>query len=307
MPESVRAALIAPGPFDGVTAAAAGRPLVFAVRTDPGGTTGRVWDAASGVAIGAPIAGVPEPRAFGLLPDGPALAWSHRDRIRVLAGGGETVLEPERATPPELIGLVVHGGRGAVAAVFGPARDAEVVVWDAASGDRLAAFGAWLGDRTALDGWILHAPPGTGPLIGLARDTDRGDGALRIGLWDVERGEEIGRVPGAGDGRPAIAAGPDGPIIVQPADGEVSVRAPGGPPAVLAAPGRPEQVAAVWCGGRLLVAADVPDDPGTLLTWCAPGPTRARRVRVPGRVNDFALAADGALVVATDEGLHRIP
>lgn len=300
MPESVRAGLLAPGPFDGVTAAAAG-PLVFAARA---GGTGQAWDLASGAVAGAPVPDLPEPWAFGLLPAGPALAWTHRDRIHVLAGGAETVVEPDHATPPELVGLAVHGGRGAVVAVFGPARDAEIAVWDAASGARLAAFGAWLGHRTALDRWLLHAPPAAGPLIGLTCDSDREGDAPYLGVLDVERGEEVGRVPSPGHGRPAVTMGPDGLIVVQPAAGELAVRTLQGPLTVLSAPGRPDQVAAVWSGGRLHVAAEAS---GAVLTWQAPDPRPARRVTVPAPVNDFALAAGGAVVIATDEGLYTAP
>ncbi|TDD83397.1 hypothetical protein [Actinomadura rubrisoli] len=322
MPESVPAFPLAPGTYDSVAATTAGPPLVLASRAGEGACLGQAWDLAARAALGPPIPDFPYEGtewAFGLLPGGsPVVAWSHRDRMHVhdLASGAELVLEPERAAQPDLVGLAVYEGRGAVVAVFGPAHDAEVVVWDAATGDRLEEFGVWLGHWSAIDRWLLHAPPATGPLIGLTCDIERVDGAddvvdaYYVSVLDVERGEEVACLPSAGSRHAAFAQGPAGTVLVQPGHSGLLVRdLDGGRVAALGAPDHCDQVAAATVSGRLIVAADLPGRPGTLLAWDAASPAPSHQVKVPAPVNDFALTADGTITVATDDGLYtaRIP
>ncbi|MEU9018404.1 hypothetical protein [Actinomadura sp. NPDC048394] len=298
MPESV----LAQGAFDGVAATAAGPPLAFTSRAGQGAGVGQAWDLRARTALGPPIPDFPDHRtewAFGLLPGGaPVVAWTHRDRVHVhdLSTGGELTVDGQ----PDLLGLAVHGGRGAVVAVFGPASDARVAVLDARTGDLLAEFGVWLGHWTAIDRWVLHATPASGPLVGVACDTER-----TIGLLDVEREEEAASLPSSG-AHAVLAPGPDGPpLLVQPSGAEVHVQTLDGDPAVvLPAPGDVGAVAATVAGDRFLVAAEAGDD---LLVWDAASVTPTRRVPVAGRVNDLALATDGTLIAATDTGLRLAP
>lgn len=295
MPESMSAAPLADGSFDGVAATAEGPPLAFTSRAAPGVHAGQLWDLTAGAALGPPIPDFPAERAdwtFGLLAGSPVVAWTHRDRVHVhdLGTGRELTLDGQ----PDLLGLAVHGGRGAVVAVFGPASDAEVVVWDALTGDRLACFALWLGHGTAIGRSILHATPATGSLVTLTGGAD-------VILLDVERGEDIATLP---SGRAVPAPSPDGIVLVQPSESGLRTRAlDGGPLAVLTSPARCDLVAASG-DGRLLVAARLQDDPATVLAWDAGASAPSHLVKAPAPVNDLALAPDGTLLAATDEGLH---
>lgn len=241
---------------------------------------------AAGTALGPPLPDLPDgwaEWAFGLLPapggDFPAVAWTHRDRIHV------------------------HDLR------------TEVVVWDARTGDRLGDFGVWLGHWTAIDRWILHATPATGPFVGLTCDTDRVDvgedgtvdvvDAYYVSVLDVERGEEIAWLPSLGSRRAVFAQGPDGTVLVQPDHAELLVRRLDGELlAALKTPGPCDQVAAASLDGRLAVVAGLHDEPGVLLAWDAASCEPSLRVEVPAPVNAMALAPGGALAAATDEGLY---
>ncbi|QXJ21612.1 hypothetical protein AGRA3207_002482 [Actinomadura graeca] len=312
MLQSVPAGPSAPGMFDGVAVTAAGTPRAFTSQAGTGANLGQAWDLASGAPAGPPVPDFPDDRAdwaFGL-PDGaPVVAWTRRDRIHVhdLRTGGEVTLEPDRSAPPDLVGLSAHRGRGAVVAVFGPAHDAEVVVWDAATGDRLAEFGVWLGHSSAIGRRLL---PVAGPLVALIRDTGRADGAdgaagCSVGVLDVERGEEVACPPSLGSGRAAFAECPGGPVLVQPGStGLVARHLDGTRFAVLPAPLACDQVAAASASGRLLAAAGVSG--GTVLVWDAADPGRPRRIRIPAPVNDLALSPDGTLAAATDDGLYTV-
>ncbi|TDC97297.1 hypothetical protein [Actinomadura sp. 7K507] len=297
MPESVPAGLLAQGSFDGVAATAEGPPLAFTSRAAPGIDVGQAWDLTAGLAVGPPFAGFPAERAewaFGFPAGSPIVTWTHRDRVHVhdLGTGHELSLEGQ----PELLGLALHDGRAAVVAVFGPANDAEAVVWDARTGDRLTEFPLWLGHQTAIDRWILHATPATGALIGLP-----GDSALS--LLDVERGEEIAAFP---PDYAVLTPTPDGLVIVQPGESALRVHGLDGERLTdLTAPGPCDQVAAALAGGRLLVAAVLRDDPSTVLAWDAANPAPSHRIKIPAGVNDLALAPDGTLLTATDEGLYE--
>lgn len=292
MPESV----LAEGAFDGVAAAAGGPPLAYASRSGQGANTGRAWDLAAGSALGPPIPDFPVDRAewaFGVPAGSPVVAWTHRDRVHVhdLHTGHELTMDGR----PDLLGLAVHHGRGAVVAVFGPANDAEVVVWDVLTGERLAGFPFWLGHRTALGRWILHTTPAAGPLIGLPGDT-------AVSLLDVERGEEIAAVPSA---CVALTPSPDGLVLVEPTPSELRVLGLDGDRlTTLPLPGRCTHAAAASAGGRLLIAAAVQDDPGTVFAWDAAESVPSHRVEAPAPVNDLAIAPDGTLLAATDAGLH---
>ncbi|WP_131742697.1 hypothetical protein [Actinomadura roseirufa] len=321
MPESVRADLLAAGTFESVAAAAEGAPLVFAARAGEGANLGQAWDAAAGAAFGPALPGFCEDWAFGVLPgpDGasPVVAWTHRDRLHVhdLRSGAELALEPGRAVHPDLVGLAVHGGRGAVVAVFGPAHGAEVVVWDARTGHRLGECGVFLGHWSAIERRVLHGVPATGPLIGLTRDTDRAEdaedgapGARHVSVLDVERGEEVAALPSEGSPDAAFLHGPGGAVLVQPGRGEVLVRRLDGERvAALETTVSCERVAAASVDGSLLVVADDRDDPCALLAWDTASTAPHRRLEVPAPVNDLALASDGTLVAATDRGLYRCP
>ncbi|HEY8479663.1 MAG TPA: hypothetical protein VIL71_07525 [Spirillospora sp.] len=297
MPESVLAEEQARGSFDGVAVTSEGAPLAFVSQAAPGANTGRAWDVTAGVAIGPPIPDFPADHAgwaFGAPAGSPLVAWTHRDRVHVhdLGTGHEATVEGE----PELLGLTVHGGRPAVAAVFGPASDAEVVVWDALTGDPLTEFGVWLGHRTAVGRCVLHATPATGPLIGVP-----GDAALSI--LDVERGEEITTLPPS---HAVLAPSPDGLVVVQAGESGLDVRGLDGDRlAVLTAPSPCDQIAAAQAGGGLLVAVVPRDDPAAVLVWNAAAPAPAHRVEIASPVNDLAVAPDGTLLVATDAGLHQ--
>ncbi|MFI0404558.1 hypothetical protein [Actinomadura sp. 3N508] len=294
MPESVQAAPLADGSFDGVAATAEGHPLVFTSRTAYGANTGQAWDLATGAMLGPPIPDFPAGRAewtFGLPTGSPTVAWTHRDRVHVqdVRTGRELALDGQ----PDLLALAVHGGRGAVVAIFGPANDAEVVVWDAVTGDRLAEFALWLGHGTAIDRTALHATPVSGPLIALTGGAD-------AVVLDVERGEEV------------TARTAHGLILVRPVENALHVRGLDGDRlTVLTAPAPCDRVTTLsGATDDLLVAAGLEGDPCTILAWDAVpsesemplGPSHC--VKVPAPVNDLALAPDGTLLTATDEGLY---
>ncbi|MFB4298899.1 hypothetical protein [Actinomadura sp. NTSP31] len=291
--------VLARGAFDGVAATAAGPPLAFTTRAGQGANIGQAWDLRTRSPLGPPIPDFPDHRAewaFGLLPDGsPVAAWTHRDRVHVHdpSTGAEFTVDGQ----PDLIGLAVHDGRGAVVAVFGPANDAKVVVWDARNGDLRAEFGIWLGHWTAIDRWILHATPASGPLVGLACDTER-----TIGILDIEREEETASLPSSGS-HAVLAPSPDGPpLLVQPDGAELLVRTLDGDlAATLTAPADIGPVAASIVDGRFMAAAAVHD---ALLVWDAASATPSQRVPIPAAVNDLALTTDGTLLAATDTGLH---
>ncbi|WP_067452697.1 hypothetical protein [Actinomadura macra] len=310
MLQSVPAGPSAPGMFDGVAVTAAGTPLAFTSQAGTGANLGQAWDLASGSPLGPPVPDFPDDRAewaFGL-PDGaPVVVWTRRDRIHVhdLRTGDDLTLEPDRSAHPDLVGLSSHHGRGAVVAVFGPAHDAEVVLWDAANGDRLGEFGVWLGHSSAIDRRLL---PATGPLVGLVCDTERAGGTdcCQVSILDVERGAEVARLPSPGSRCAAFAEGPAGPVLVQPGlTGLVVRHLDGGPLAELPAPIVCDQVAAASAFGRLLAAADTPG--GAVLLWDVAAPDDLRHIRMPAPINDLALTPDGTSAVATDNGLYTIP
>ncbi|XRQ04777.1 hypothetical protein ACN3XK_50695 [Actinomadura welshii] len=296
MPESVLADQLVQASFDGVAAATEGPPLVFASQAAPGANIGQAWDAATGIAIGPPIPDFPADRAgwaFGAPAGSPVVAWTHRDRVHVhdLGTGRETAVDGQ----PDLVGLAAHTGRAAVVGVFGPASDAEVVVWDVVTGERLAAFTVWLGHRTAIDRWVLHATPATGPLIGLPGDS-------AVSLLDVERGEEVASLPAACT---VLGPTPDGLVAVQPAPDALHVRGLDGGQLAVLPTGNPCDLVAVSADDPL-VAAACADDPGTVLVWAAAatGAAPSFGVKVPSPVNDLAVAPGATLVAATDTGLY---
>ncbi|WP_329522045.1 WD40 repeat domain-containing protein [Spirillospora sp. NBC_01491] len=306
MPESVLTSLLAPGEFDGVAATASGDALAFASGSANGhGGVGRAWNLRTGAA-GPPIPDLPDGLwAFALVPGGPVAAWCHRDRVHVCDPftGAERELDHERAVQPDLVGLAERHGRGVVVAVFGPAGDAEVVLWDAGTGEPAGEFGVWLGHRSAIDGQPLHA---TGRLVGIACDAERGDGTGAehyVGVLDVERGEEVARL--AGPGRLTAVAGP---VLVQAGPGELRVRrlATGDHLAALALPDAPDTLAAATVAGRTVIVTGTGD---RLLTWDVARARPVHRIDLPAPATDLALAADGTLLAATRTGLHtgRLP
>ncbi|MGI5420103.1 hypothetical protein [Actinomadura luteofluorescens] len=296
MPESVLADPLARGSFDGVTATAERPSLAFTSRIGQGVNTGQAWDLAAGAPLGPPIPDFPADRAewaFGLPAGSPTVAWTHRDRLHVhdLCTGRELTLDAH----PDLLGLTVHHGRGAVVAVFGPANDAEVAVWDAGTGERLADFRLWLGHHTAVGRGLLHATPATGALAGLA-----GDAAVT--LLDLERGEEISAVP---PGCATLTPSPDGLVLLCPSPEGLGVHGLDGDRlATLSVPAPCGHVAAALVGGHLLVAAALHDAPGTVFAWNAAAPEPSHRIDLPAPANDLALAPDGTLLAATDTALY---
>lgn len=297
MPESVLASPLADGSFDGVAAASGGTPLAFASQAAQGANAGLAWDLAARAVLGPPIPDFPADRAawtFGApAADTPIVAWTHRERVHVQppGAGTELVLDGQ----PDLLGLAAHRGRAAVVAVFGPANDARVAVWDARSGDQLAEFALWLGHGTAIDRAVLHATPATGPLVALAGEAD-------VVVLDVERGEDVAALP---FGNVVLAASARGPVLVQPARNALHVRCLNGDwVAVLTAPGPCHPVAATGSGRSLLAAAALDDDPCTVLAWDADDSTPSHDVKVPAPVTELALCPDGTLVAATDDGLY---
>lgn len=296
MPESVLADPLARGSFDGVAATAERPSLAFTSQVGQGVNTGQAWDLAAGAPLGPPIPGFPADRAdwaFGLPAGSPTVAWTHRDRLHVhdLGTGGELVLDAH----PDLLGLTVHHGRGAVVAVFGPANDAEVAVWDALTGDRLADFRLWLGHRSAVGRRLLHATPATGALAGLTGDST-------ATLLDLERGEEIASAP---SGAATLAPSPDGLVLLCPSPEGLGVHGLDGHRlATLSTPAQCDQVTAALVDGHLLVAAALQDAPDTLVAWNAAAPAPSHRVKLPTPANDLALAPDGTLLAATDTALY---
>ncbi|MEU8119738.1 hypothetical protein AB0C21_13635 [Spirillospora sp. NPDC049024] len=296
MPESVLAGPLARGSFDGVAATAERPPLAFTSRVGQGVNTGQAWDLAAGAPLGPPIPDFPADRAdwaFGVPAGSPTVAWTHRDRLHVhdLGTGRDVILDAH----PDLLGLAVHHGRAAVVAVFGPASDAEVAVWDALTGDRLAGFHLWLGHGSAVDRRLLHATPATGPLAALT-----GDSATT--LLDLERGEEIAAVPTAAG---SLAPSPDGLVLVCPTPDDLGVHGlDGARLASLSVPAPVDQTAAALVDGHLLVAAVLQDAPDTLFAWNAAAPAPSHRVKLPAPANDLALAPDGTLLAATDTALY---
>jgi hypothetical protein len=286
---------LAQGSFDSVAATAEGAPLAFTSQAARGANTGQLWDLTAGAALGAPLPDFPADRAdwaFGVPAGSPTVAWTHRDRVHVhdLSTGHEPVFDAQ----PDLLGLAAHHGRAAAVAVFGPANDAEVVVHDALTGDRLGEFTLWLGPR-AIDRWILHATPATGPLIGLPGDS-------AVSLVDIERGEEIAALPAS---YAILTPSPDGLVLVQPTPTDLRVYGLDGDRlATLETPSPCDQVAASQVADRLLVAAALQDDPGTLLAWDAATPAPSHQIKIPSPVNDLALAPDGTLLTATDQALY---
>lgn len=299
MPESVLADPLARGSFDGVAATAERPSLAFTSRVGQGVNTGQAWDLAAGAPLGPPIPDFPADRAdwaFGLLAGSPTVAWTHRDRLHVhdLGTGRELALDAH----PDLLGLTVHHGRGAVVAVFGPANDAEVAVWDALTGDRLADFRLWLGHHSALGRRLLHATPATGALTALTGLT--GDSTVR--LLDLERGEEIAAAP---SGAATLTPSPDGLVLLSPTPEGLGVQGLDGDRlATLSTPAPCDQVAGGLVDGHLLVAAALRDAPDTLVAWNAAVPTPSHRIKLPTPANDLALAPDGTLLAATDTALY---
>lgn len=296
MPESVLADPLARGSFDGVAATAERPSLAFTSRVGQGVNTGQAWDLASGAPLGPPIPDFPADRAdwaFGLPAGSPTVAWTHRDRLHVhdLGTGRELILDAH----PDLLGLTVHHGRGAVVAVFGPANDAEVAVWDALTGDRLADFHLWLGHHSAIGRRFLHATPATGALAGLTGDST-------VTLLDLERGEEIAAAP---SGAATLTPSPDGLVLLCPTPEGLGVHGLDGDRlATLSTPAPCDQVAAALVDGHLLVAAALQDAPDTLVAWNAAAPAPSHRIRLPAPANDLALAPDGTLLAATDAALY---
>ena len=294
MPESVLAEPLAQGSFDGVAVTAEGAPQAFPSQAARGANAGQLWDLTAGAALGAPIPGFPTDRAewaFGVPAGSPTVAWTYRDRVHVhdLSTGHEPAFDGR----PDLLGLAVHDGRAAVVAVFGPASDAEAVVWDAVTGERLAEFTLWLGHRTAIDRWVLHATPATGPLVGLPGDAG-------VSLLDVERGEEIAALPAT-----VLTPSPDGLVLVHSTPSDLRVCGLDGDLlATLETPAPCDRTTAALVDDRLLVAAALQDEPGTLLAWDAAALSPSHRIKIPAPANDLALAPDGTLVAATDHGLH---
>ncbi|MFA1551044.1 hypothetical protein [Actinomadura chokoriensis] len=296
MPESVLAESLAQGSFDGVAVTAAGAPLAFTSQAARGANAGQLWDLTAGAALGAPIAGFPTDRAewaFGLPAGSPTVAWTYRDRVHVhdLTTGHEPALDGQ----PDLLGLAVHQGRAAVVTVFGPANDADVIVWDALTAERLAEYTLWLGHGTAIDRWLLHATPATGPLVGLPGDS-------AVCLLDVERGEEIAVLVAADA---VLTPSPDGLVLVYATPTDLCVRGlDGDRTATLETPGPCDRVTASLVDDRLLVAAALPGQHGTLLAWDAVNPSPSHCVQIPAQANDLALSPDGTLLAATDDGLY---
>ncbi|WP_141582057.1 hypothetical protein [Actinomadura sp. WMMA1423] len=296
MPESVLAGPLARGSFDGVAATAERPPLAFTSRVGQGVNTGQAWDLAAGAALGPPIPDFPADRAdwaFGLPAGSPTVAWTHRDRLHVhdLRTGRELTLDAH----PDLLGLTVHDGHAAAVAVFGPASDAEVVVWDVLTGDRLADFHLWLGHGSAIDHRILHSTPSTGPLVGLA-------GESAVTFLDLERAEEIGTAPTPSA---ALVPSPDGLVLLCPTPEDLGVHGLDGTRlATLSTPAPCDQATGALVDGHLLVAAALQDAPDTVFAWNAAGAAPSHRIKLPAPANALALSPDGTLLAATDTALH---
>lgn len=310
---------LAGGAFESVRATAEGAATAFASRVADGGNTGIAWDLARRTPLGAPIPAFPGDRdewTFGALPgprgDTPVVAWACRGRLHVhdLLCGDEVVIDDADASFPDLLGLAVHEGRGAVVAVFDKRPEAEVAVWDARTAERLGTFEVWFGFRGAgFDRFLQHAAPAAGPLMALTCDTERLRGEESVdrhfvGVLDVERGRQVAELPSWGRRRAPMVPWRDGVVLVQPEPKRIVVRRPDGEElAVVDAPEGPEELAAARVGGRLLVAGNVPGEPGAFTVRDVARSEPLGRVEVPAPVHDVALAPDGTFLAATDDGL----
>ncbi|MFD0901377.1 DNA ligase-like domain-containing protein [Actinomadura sediminis] len=317
-----RAELLAQGSFGDVRAAGgAGRAATAcAALIGDDGAIGLAWDLARGARVGEPLPGFPcdgEAWAFGVLPgprgDSPVVAWAGGERVHVhdVRGGGEVVIDDADASFPDVVGLAVHRGRGAVVTVFDRRPHAEIVLWDARTGERLADFETWSGYRRP--DHVLHATPESGALIALAcaaeraEDADPGRSAC-VGVLDAELGRQVAELD-CGPAREAPMVPWEGGVVLVVAEpGRIVVRSPDGEE--VAAADAPEvagayaDVAAARVDGRLLVAAgDFQKGAYTVRDVARPEPLG--RVEVPGPVGGTALAADGTFLAATDAGLYR--
>ncbi|OLT32008.1 hypothetical protein BJF79_36530 [Actinomadura sp. CNU-125] len=306
-----RAELLAQGSFENVRAAGEGAATVCASRVGNDGSVGLAWDLARGVRVGDPLPGFPcddEEWAFGVLPGprgaSPVVAWADGGRVHVhdLYGGDEVVIDDAEASFPDVVGLAVHRGRGAVVTVFDRRPHADVLVWDARTGERLARFDTWFGYLSP-DRHLLHATPDSGPLVALSCESERGK-APSYSMLDVEIEGQVGKLDRGAPPTPMVPWA-DGVVLVHGEGGRIVVRRPDGE-AVAEGPA-PEDapvVAAARAGGRLLVAAG-DRRAGAFTARDDARPEPLGRVEVPGPVGGVALASDGTLVAATDTGLFR--
>ncbi|MEV5829628.1 hypothetical protein AB0L25_29090 [Spirillospora sp. NPDC052242] len=308
-----RAELLAQGSFGNVRAAGSGAATACASLIGDGGAVGLAWDLASGARVGEPLPGFPyddEEWAFGALPGprgaSPVVAWAGGGRVHVhdVRGGDEVVIDDAEASFPDVVGLAVHRGRGAVVTVFDRRPHAEIVLWDARTGERLADFETWFGYWSS-DRNLQHAAPEPGPLIALSCGSEHRD---RVGVLDVELGRQVAELDRDGSREVPMVAWGDGVVLVKAEPGRIVVRHPdGGEAAAVDAPelaGANAQVAAARVDGRLLVASgDLQKGAYTVRDVARPEPLG--RVEVPGPVGGVALAPDGTFLAATDTGLYR--
>lgn len=316
-----RAELLAQGSFENVRAAGNGTATACASLVGDDGAVGLAWDLARGARVGDPLPGFPadgEAWAFGVLPgprgDSPVVAWAGGGRVHVhdVHGGGEVVIDEAEASFPDVVGLAVHRGRGAVVTVFDRRPHAEIILWDARTGERLAGFETWFGYWRS-DRHVLHATPESGPLIALTCDAERAEDADPgrsnfVGVLDAERGRQVAELDCGPVREAPMVPWEGGVVLVLAEPGRIVVRSPDGEE--VAAADAPEvagtyaDVAAARVDGRLLVAAgDFRKGAYTVRDVARPEPLG--RVEVPGPVGGAALAPDGTFLAATDTGLYR--
>jgi RNA polymerase sigma factor (sigma-70 family) len=163
----------------------------------------RVWDAAGGAERGcwpAPDAGG-SPRAVAFAPGGRTLAVGGEAAVALLdAASGK----PRRRLATAQVTAVAFApdGKAVAAARLGGGVD----LWDAATGDRLAALRA--GDRpgeAAGRTWsVAYSPDG--------RLLAWGEGA-QVAVWDVRSGKKLGLAIRHGAAAHAVAFSPDGKVL----------------------------------------------------------------------------------------------
>ncbi|MBE1530937.1 WD40 repeat domain-containing protein [Actinomadura algeriensis] len=319
-----RAELLAQGSFENVRAVRAagdGAATACASQVGDDGAVGLAWDLARGARVGEPLPGFPcdgEEWAFGLLPGprgaSPVVAWAGGGRVHVhdVRGGGEVVIDEAEASFPDVVGLAVHEDRGAVVTVFDRRPHAEIILWDARTGERLADFETWFGYWSS-DRRVLHATPESGPLIALTCDSERAEDESPhyynfVGVLDVELGRQVAELDCGPVRDVPMVPWEDGFAFVLEEAGRIVVRRPDGEEA--AAVDAPEiagayvNLAAARVDGRLLVASgDFREGVYTVRDVARPEPLG--RVEVPGPVGGVALAPDGTFLAATDAGLYR--
>jgi WD40 repeat protein len=322
--------LLAVGDFEDVSAARSGtESLVVAASAGGDGLAyGRLWDMATGTAIGPPILGQVDGAGgtFSLIPatngDRPTLVVQRERRMSVFdARTGTQVAECATTHPSSLaVCLAEWWGRTVVVSVRWGDADPLCQVWDAESGRLIREFGVWFPHYGAVADPLLLAGPEIGDGVVLfttqeERVEDSGwppytyDHAYMV-LIDLVTGEETARFEG---GPPvALHTTEAGPVAVFRSPdklGMTAVRVPGGEHittftghharwvdldtlAVGSVRGRDIVVGGQWHGKSATV-------------WDLTRPKPIASITAPA-MQGAAIAQNGAIVLATARGLFAV-